>query len=392
MLENNYKNSFAMTRSWLIAHLIGISMLSTFLPVKIYPIIFIITMFVMMLRVQLKIHSYYIFSSLLLMLILSSSMYTSLDDDTMTALVKSFLGIALLTISGFFSYDKKYSIEMLKIIHAYIYVIISLCFIQILTLHINSGWHSLTASDSYTAGMIFSSDYAIFGGNDKNMFGAKIALFGMILYALHKSIYSKGAMLCILLVVATGFLSMSRTPVAFFLAALALYKISFSRGISMKILSVFFVLITFAIASPYIIEYLRISSINQGELSDGMSIRILYWTAVMSNTDVIGMFGNGLLSAREFLPKFSAYYNGEPNVHNLYLNTYLDLGVIGITLYLLMLASLFLFLRRLSKQLALVLIVCAFIISCTLYTAYDIEMWCYLSLSTIIIRLISQER
>ncbi|EGM1787266.1 O-antigen ligase family protein [Salmonella enterica subsp. enterica] len=392
MLENNDNNQFVMTRSWAIAHLIGISMLSIFLPVKIYPIIFIITMFVMMLRVQLKVHSYYIFASLLLMLILLSSTYTYLDDDTMTAIVKSFLGISLLITSGVFTFNKKHSIETLKIIHTYIFVIIALCFIQILVLHVQSGWYSLTVSDSYTAGMIFNSDYAIFGGNDKNMFGAKIALFGMILYVLHKSIYSKGSMLCILLVVATGFLSMSRTPVAFFLAALSLYKISFSRGVLMKISSVFFVLIIFAIASPYIIEYLRISSINQGELSDGMSIRLLYWTAVMSNTDVIGMFGNGLLSAREFLPRFSVYYNGEPNVHNLYLNTYLDLGVIGITLYLLMLVSLFLFLRRLSKKLALVLIACAFIISCTLYTAYDIEMWCYLSLSTIIIRLISQVR
>lgn len=80
---------------------------------------------------------------------------------------------------------------MLKIIHRYISAIILFCFIQVVFLHIQSGGYGLTASNSYTASFIFDSDYALFGGNDKNMFGAKVALFGILQYILHKTIYKK---------------------------------------------------------------------------------------------------------------------------------------------------------------------------------------------------------
>ncbi|HDN6712442.1 TPA: O-antigen ligase family protein, partial [Salmonella enterica subsp. enterica serovar Anatum] len=332
------------------------------------------------------------FASLILLLIIFTSTYTIQDDDTVTAIIKSILGISFLIISSIFSYEKTNSIDMLKIIHRYISAIILFCFIQVVFLHIQSGGYGLTASNSYTASFIFDSDYALFGGNDKNMFGAKVALFGILQYILHKTIYKKGAVIWMLIVLITGFLSMSRTPVAFLIAILALYKITSSRGVAMKMVAAFFVITALAIASPYIFDYLRLSSINQGQLSDGMSIRILYWIAVISNTDVIGLFGNGLLSARDFLPKYSAYYNGEPNVHNLYLNTYLDLGAIGAAFYIAMIISLFIYLKNLNPQLAFVFIASSFVMSCTLYTAYDIEMWCFLSLSVVISRLIRTSR
>lgn len=392
MQEISLQNKLKISRSILVSHLIGLSMISIFLPLKIYPVIFIITLFAMVIRLSIKLYVFSFFAILMLTLIIASPAYTVQDDDTITAIIKSILGVSFLIISSIYSYDKNDSTKMLKILHGYISAIIIFCFVQIVFLHVQSGGHGLTASDSYTAGMIFDSNYALFGGNDKNMFGAKVALFGILQYVLHKSIYKKGAVAWMLIVLVTGFLSMSRTPVAFFVAILALYKISSSRGVVMKIGAAFFVISVLAIASPYIVDYLRISSINQGQLSDGMSIRILYWITVISNTDVIGMFGNGLLSARDFLPKYSAYYNGEPNVHNLYLNTYLDLGVVGVSFYISMIISLFMHLKKLNSQLAFVLIASSFVMSCTLYTAYDIEMWCFLSLSIVIIRLINSSR
>ncbi len=155
----------------------------------------------------------------------------------------------------------------------------------------------------------------------------------------------------------------------------------------MKVITTLTLLMLLAIASPYIYEYLRIDAIISGQRSDGMAIRIMYWVAVINNIDVIGLMGHGILAARSFLPEYSAYYNGEPNVHNLYLNTFLDLGFVGISLYLGFFISLYLLMRTMNKQIAFVTISCAFIMSCTLYTAYDIEMWTFLCCSLVITRL-----
>lgn len=381
-----YKNS--IPREVILSHVFGMAILSIFLPIKIYPLMFFISISFMLWKTKIKFHFFVFFALCFLLLSAFSILHVDIDSDVLTSLVKLSLGIAMMVCCAIFSISGGRSIAMLEIIHKYLSVIIMLCLVQVVILHAESGGVSIIARDSYIAGMIFNSKYAVFGGEDKNMFGAKVALFGLAQYILHSYLYKKGANLWLGIIFLAGLLSMSRTPVAFVLATVALYKVASRRGFMMKLSIFVTLLVVFAISSPYIIDYLRISSIDQGKLSDGMSIRLLYWAAVLNNIDLIGFFGQGLLSAREFLPIYSEYYNGEPNVHNLYLNTFLDLGFTGITIYILMILSLFSYLKHLNGPLAFVIISASFIMSCTLYTAYDIEMWCFLSLSIFMLRLI----
>jgi len=334
-----------------------------------------------------KIYAFCVFIFAFVFYCYYSLIYTDINPDIVTAITKLSISSILIISCSIFHYDTSKSREMLSVLNKYLTVIVILSLAQVVILHVQSGWNFIFASNSYDASKLFTNNHSYFGGDDKNMFGAKVALFGLLQYVSSSILKKKNTNRMLALSFLSGALSMSRTPVAFLLAAFIIYKFAIKKGFALKIITVVIFGFFLAAASPYIIEYLRIDSVISGQRSDGMAIRILYWVAVLSNIDVIGMMGNGILSARQFLTEYSVYYNGEPNVHNLYLNTFLDLGFIGLFLYSGFFASLYILMRSMNKRIALVTISCAFIMSCTLYTAYDIEMWCFLSSSLYITRM-----
>ncbi|EDQ8532763.1 O-antigen ligase domain-containing protein, partial [Salmonella enterica subsp. enterica] len=106
MQEINFKSPFITSRSKVISHLIGVSMVSIFLPIKIYPVVFAVCLLMMLYRISLKFYVFSFFAALILLLIVFTSTYTIQDDDTVTAIIKSTLGISFLIISSIFSYEK----------------------------------------------------------------------------------------------------------------------------------------------------------------------------------------------------------------------------------------------------------------------------------------------
>ncbi|KML68343.1 hypothetical protein G033_07330 [Pectobacterium peruviense] len=369
-----------------VSNLIGLAVFSTFLPFKIYPFFYLIACISLMGALRNKTYLYNIF--LFLFCCVSGVVFLlhPIDDDTISALIKLYLNAILLFFLSISERKVSGGFNSLKTIELYLRFIMLLCFIQILTLQLISGGISITAGDSYSAGQIFDSDFALFGGGDKNMFGAKVALFGYLHYVLYSIIYRKYHFLYAGLTVLTALLSLSRTSFIFILIAIfVFYFLKKDRPFA----KIFFVLTTIIIvffAMPYILDYIRISSITSFERNDGMSIRLLYWISVFKEYDEIGFLGQGILSARQFLPRFSEYYNGEPNVHNLFLNTYLDIGFLGFVLYLSFFFSLFINMRKKDSKLTLIVFLPLLLMINTLYTAYDSEPWAYYILSILIIR------
>lgn len=386
-VEHTNRMHLFIKKDTLVLHLFGISLLSIFLPFKIYPVLFIFTSFLMLLRIDKKFYAACLFFFLFLLSAYFSTLYTKIDDDVITAITKLTISVILIISCSLFYYDKENSHRMLVILNKYLTLIIILSFIQVLWLNIQSGWSYVFASNSYDASKLFTSNTVYFGGDDKNMFGAKVALFGLLQYITSSMLRSRKTTIILIISFLAGALSLSRTPVAFLIGALVLYKVAMRKNFAMKIIASCILFASLILISPYILEYLRLDAILSGQRSDGMAIRIMYWASVINNIDIIGLNGLGILSAREFLPVYSIYYNGEPNVHNLYLNTFLDLGLVGISFYLCGFLGLYLLMRSINKQVAFVTISCAFVMSCTLYTAYDVEMWAFLTCSLFITRI-----
>src|SRR5690606_36944892 len=93
----------------------------------------------------------------------------------------------------------------------------------------------------------------------------------------------------------TAYLSLSRTPiVALILGVFVLIWISVEK--KWKIV----LLVLVALALPFVLQKLiRVGSLTSS--NDGMGIRLVYWKAFFNHFDAISPFGNGFLSAPEFL-------------------------------------------------------------------------------------------
>jgi len=93
--------------------------------------------------------------------------------------------------------------------------------------------------------------------------------------------------------------------------------------------------IVFAITPYFLFKLLRVDSLMSP--SDGMGVRIIYWSTFFSHFKTLSMLGSGFMSAQPFLTRYSPIYLGEPHLHDLFLNAYLDFGVPGLSFYVLFL-------------------------------------------------------
>lgn len=135
----------------------------------------------------------------------------------------------------------------------------------------------------------------------------------------------------ILIVVGLAYISMSRTPI-FALVLGILYIVWKMPGRTIK-LALFTAI---GVVTPFILNsVLRLQTVT--ESSDGMGLRLIYWTAFFMNFNKISILGEGFLSSDKFLDKYALVYMGEPNIHNTFLNNYLDFGILGLSFYVLFL-------------------------------------------------------
>ena len=117
-----------------------------------------------------------------------------------------------------------------------------------------------------------------------------------------------------------------------------------------------------------------------------MGIRLVYWKAFFQDFDKISPLGNGFLSAPEFLGKNADFYRGEPHIHNTFLSTYLEMGVVGFISYLGFI-SLFIsdcFQKTDNNKLWITLFIPVLAIMMILYSGYDNDLGMYFTLAFLI--------
>ncbi|MFQ1592428.1 O-antigen ligase family protein [Aeromonas veronii] len=374
-------------------HIFGMMLISTFVPVKIYPIFFVLACIVFAFQIDVKLH---VTTWLYFILLLSFQVFILFlcgdkNIDIYTAFLKYIIGVSQLILVVHCKVFGRDDGEGLGILSSYLNVIVILLFAQIFYLQISSGGFVFSSESSSAASKIFNSSKMLFGVNDKNIFGAKAALFGFLCTVTSYFLNKRLPISLMSLVFITCALSLSRTSILFYIISMVVFwvliKLSEGKKLLVYSCAIFFLIVTI-LSMPIIATYLRLSSIANLEHGDGMSLRLIYWLTLLENYSAVGLFGNGMLAGANFLSRYSMYYNGEPNLHNLFLNNFLDFGVVGFFLYLIFFISFMRFMNVVydKPKSGYLFGIPIFIMINTLYTTYDNDVWIYFSTAYIIAR------
>ena len=256
-------------------------------------------------------------------------------------------------------------------------MLLLLSLVQLLVYHSSFDFRLILGSDtSGQASGLYRKGLYYWGLDDKNMFGARIALLGFVFVFIPVLRKERLSILRILFVFAVAFLSLSRTPmVALLIGIFALSWMTLVRKWRVALL------IIMAIALPFFLtQVVRIDSITSS--NDGMGIRLVYWSAFFSHFSDLSIWGGGFLEAGKFLEQNAQFYRGEPHIHNTWMTTYVEFGLVG---FLAFCAFVGLFFRACLRQVTqaklwIVLFLPVLSIMMILYSGYDNDVVVYFAL------------
>ncbi|MBN7809336.1 O-antigen ligase family protein [Algoriphagus sp. H41] len=268
-----------------------------------------------------------------------------------------------------------------------------LSLVQLLVYHASFDFRLALGSDSSgQASSLYRPSLYFWGLDDKNMFGARIALLGFVFIFIPVLRAKKLSIARTLFVFLVAFLSLSRTPmVALLFGVSALGWLVLERKWRIVLL------LALAVSLPvFLTQVIRIESITSS--NDGMGIRLVYWTAFFSHFSDLSVWGGGFLEAERFLGENAKFYRGEPHIHNTFMTTYVEFGLIGFLAFLAFLGLFFRHCCRFRKEpskgfesleglhlrphwsLWLLLFLPIVSIMMILYSGYDNDIMVYLSL------------
>ncbi|PZX59764.1 O-antigen ligase-like membrane protein [Algoriphagus ratkowskyi] len=355
-----------------------ISLISMFLPVKVYPVIFIVASFFFYRdtprltfpkwSIALAIFSTYT--------VLSYLFNYPGEPSALTNIVKLMINFSFL----FFAVNwlgSRNNEALISKLDALLFIVLVLSLIQLLIYHQAYDFKLIMGSDSSgRASSLYRDTLYYWGLDDKNMFGARIALIGFSFICIPVVLKSRLSIGRIVFVFLIAFLSLSRTPiVALLLGIFVLLWFSLEKKWKITML------VLIAVALPFILQkVIRVDSLTSS--NDGMGIRLVYWTAFFQHFGTISPLGNGFLSTHEFLANYAEFYRGEPHIHNTFLSTYLEMGVVGFFSFL---AFLVLFIKECWRRTSNVKLWTALFlpiisIMMILYSGYDNDIVMYLCL------------
>ncbi|MDR7129857.1 hypothetical protein J2X69_002203 [Algoriphagus sp. 4150] len=355
-----------------------ISLICIFLPVKVYPPIFLISSYFFY-RETPKLNfpnwsiALAVFSSYAVVSYLIHYPGEPLALTNIIKLVTNYIYL-FFAINWLGSRDNESLIAKLDLA---LLGVLTLSLVQLLIYHQAYDFKLITGSDSSgQASSLYRESLYYWGLDDKNMFGARIALMGFSFICIPIVVKSQLFLRRIAFVFVIAFLSLSRTPiVALILAVFVLVWVSVDRKWKISLL------VLIAIALPFVLQkIIRVDSLTSS--NDGMGIRLVYWTAFFDHFDTISPLGNGFLSAPGFLEKYAQFYRGEPHIHNTFLSTYLEMGVVGFISFL---AFLFWFVRDCYRKTSgikfwTILFLPIIAIMMILYSGYDNDVVMYFCL------------
>ncbi len=372
-LEGNEWKAISIAESLFL-----ISLISMFLPVKVYPVIFVITSYFFYRETpQLTFSKWSIALAVFCTYAVLSYLINYPGEPlALTNIIKLVINFFFLffAINWLGSRDNESLISKLDSV---LLAILALSLVQLLIYHQAYDFTLITGSDSSgQASSLYRDSLYYWGLDDKNMFGARIALIGFSFICIPVVLKNRLSIWRIVFVFLIGFLSLSRTPiVALLLGVFFLIWISVEKKWKIGLL------VLVAIALPFILQkVIRVDSLTSS--NDGMGIRLVYWKAFFQHFDAISPLGNGFLSAPGFLGSYADFYRGEPHIHNTFLTTYLELGIVG---FLSFLAFLVWFIKEcwqktVNSKLWIALFIPILSIMMILYSGYDNDVVMYLCL------------
>lgn len=355
-----------------------LALLTVFLPFKVYPLVFLMAslFFAMDTPVLLRrlwVAFLAIFTAYALLVFLID---LPADQREMINFLKLPINFAYLYFAvGWLA--QRDNNRLLRWVDFALHVALGLTLLQLLIYHQAVGFRWIDgASGSAQGSALYRTSHYFWGLDDKNMFGARIALVGFVYVLLPLVRQQRLVWWRIALVLLLAWLSLSRTPmVALLMGVFCLVWVAAATRWRVVLGAIAI------LALPFVAQkVIRIENITAS--NDGMGVRMVYWKAFFEHFTAISPLGNGFMSGGDFLSRYAAFYHGEPHIHNTFLSCYLDFGIIGLAAYVLFLFYFYRF--CLEKQSTRVFWWIASVpllaIMMILYSGYDNDIILYLVL------------
>ncbi len=248
---------------------------------------------------------------------------------------------------------------------------------------------------SSTAAYAIASPGVVFGGAEKNIWAAKIAL-AICLYlgvGWASRRYGWGFFLSLLAGLFCILYTFGRTAQLTAFIGVTLFAFSLISSFRRKLIRRFLLgvgllslpIISFALIRLFRFDWsLLYSDLSEGTLDDGFRGRLILWATFFRYLDHFDLFwGNGIQYGRYFFPNTEAYFLGNDNFHNAFLNHLVDLGILGLFLYLLIIF--FPFAQRSAPSARLLLLAPLLVCLGFQYVGYDNDVMAYLSATWLIL-------
>jgi O-antigen ligase len=371
--SNSTQRSITLTEALFL-----LSLITIFLPLKVYPFFFL-TSSVLFVWESRPIHlekwpialAIYIIYGLAIFGLTYSGQTLELGNAAKLVVNTLFL------ISAVHWLKKRDNSQLTRLLDWTMAFLLLLSLGQLLIYHGSFDYRLIFGSNtSGQASSLYRPALYYWGLDDKNMFGARIALLGFVFVFIPVLRNQKLSVLRILFVFLIAFLSLSRTPmVALLLGIFALSWMILKRRWRIALV------LALAIALPYFLsQVVRIDSITSS--NDGMGIRIVYWTAFFNHFTELSPLGGGFLEARDFLQQNAKFYRGEPHIHNTFMTTYVEFGLVGLLSFsafiVLFFQACYEEVRQVGQWIILFLPIVA--IMMILYSGYDNDVVVYFTL------------
>lgn len=341
-----------VTKEWIGSALISISMLSTFSPFKIYPVLFFCTaIYLLATSPRMKKMWWagwllaYICYVLLQTALFRGFGLQGLSDqpDMGVEAVSNFVKLIVnnLFLIAVVNWASLNSVQVLrrhldKVLH----ISFALTLLQLAVYIRYAGFEHIIADTSSAASLMYDPRLCFWGMADKNVLGGRIALFGFVYILNYFISHQQIPIWRTFIVLLCAFLSNSRTPMVALVLGLVYVLYKHLRAGRRVVL----ILAVLALSPFMLMRLIRVDSLL--DTNDGMGIRLIYWSTFWDHFKELSLWGSGFLSAHGFLTKYSPVYLGEPHLHNIFLNNYLDFGIIGFILYSLFVVAFYRYCKR----------------------------------------------
>ncbi|MGK6353110.1 O-antigen ligase family protein [Parapedobacter sp. DT-150] len=354
------------------------ALLAVFFPVKIYPLVFLLaSLFFFLDTPKLLRHHWVVF---LLVFTGYASLIFLIDLPADYREVTNFFKLPVNFTFLYFSVGwmaQRDNTRLLRWVDLTLFLALVLTLLQLLLYHQAAGFRWVGGAPSSAQGSaLYRASHYFWGLDDKNMFGARIALLGFVYVLLPVVRQQTIVWWRIALVMLLAWLSLSRTPMVALLIGVSCLLWWASTKPWRWALGGAAVLAIPVVAQKVV----RIDSITAS--NDGMGVRLAYWRAFFEHFTAISPLGNGFMSGQHFLAEYARFYHGEPHIHNTFLSCYLDFGIIGLLSYVLFLFYFYRFCLSTQRNAAFWML--AFIpllaIMMILYSGYDNDIVLYLVL------------